>query len=170
LAGPVVAGAVILRSTHLTVRIDDSKRLSACARETAFSAILSCADVGVGAVVSEEIDRLGIHRATALAMIRALKALGVSPKLALIDGPRIPLDCPVPAMPVVQGDARSLAIACASIVAKVTRDRWMGWVDALHPEYKFSRHKGYGTPEHLKVLKALGPSSYHRFSFHPIRS
>ena len=170
LAGPVVAGAVILFQTPPIDWIDDSKRLTPEAREKAYRAILRSAAVGVGAAGAEEIDRIGIHAATHLAMIRALSKLPVEPALVLIDGRFIPAGCPAPALSFVRGDARSLSIACASIVAKVVRDQWMGLVHRLHPEYGFGRHKGYGTADHLKALRHLGPCRFHRFSFQPIRS
>ena len=169
LAGPVVAGAVLLNRFHFPVRIDDSKRLSPSAREAAYRAILPYAQIGVGFVGPEEIDRIGIHRATALAMRRALKRLPTLPVLALIDGAWVPSGFPIPAMPIVRGDSRSLLIACASIVAKVIRDRWMLKIHRLVPEYGFHRHKGYGTPEHLDALRLIGPSLFHRFSFEPVK-
>ena len=170
LAGPVVASAVILFQLPPCSSLDDSKRLTPRARETAYRAILSSAAIGVGAAGVEEIDRIGIHAATHQAMIRALRKLSVPPDWVLVDGNHLPRGCPFPAEPVVDGDARSLSIACASIVAKVVRDQWMGLVHRLHPEYGFQRHKGYGTPEHLRALRWLGPCRFHRFSFQPIRA
>ncbi|MBI3318923.1 MAG: ribonuclease HII [Candidatus Omnitrophica bacterium] len=169
LAGPVVASAVILHRHSFQVPIDDSKRLSSPAREAAYRQILPRADIGVGWARVEEIDRLGIHAATHLAMVRALRALPLLPQSVLIDGPIVPEDCPVPAIPVVGGDGKSLRIACASIVAKVIRDRFMLQLHRLLPEFGFLRHKGYGTQEHLERLRAIGPSDFHRFSFRPVR-
>ena len=169
LAGPVVASAVILHRLSFTVLIDDSKRLTPQAREKAYQAILLSADVGIGSATSEEVDRLGIHVACQRAMAQAFHRLPVRPHLVLIDGPWVPAEIPVPAIGIVDGDAKSLAIAAASIVAKVTRDRFMRRLHHLHPEYGFHHHKGYGTSEHLAVLKSIGPSSFHRFSFQPIR-
>ncbi len=169
LAGPVVAAAVILPFIPLAVVIDDSKRLTPQAREAAFQVILPLAAVGVGIVDVEEIDRIGIHRATGLAMLKALRRLPRLPQWALVDGPWIPEGCPVGATPIVGGDAKSRLIASASIVAKVLRDRLMRNLHRLIPEYGFYRHKGYPTPEHLKALKRLGPCFLHRFSFSPLR-
>lgn len=169
LAGPVVASAVILFQVPSSIFLDDSKRLTPRARESAYQAILRCAAVGVGAAGAEEIDRIGIHAATHRAMVRALQKLPVLPQWVLVDGCHVPKDCPVPAAAVVGGDARSLSIACASIVAKVVRDQWMGLVHRLYPEYGFLQHKGYGTEKHLKALRWLGPCRFHRFSFAPVR-
>ncbi|MCM8811968.1 MAG: ribonuclease HII [Candidatus Omnitrophica bacterium] len=169
LAGPVVAGAVVLRRFSFPVAIDDSKRLSPKAREAAFRAIVPHADVGIGVVYPEEIDRTGIHAACHAAMRLAFEKLSTRPALVLVDGPSVWKDCPVQAVPVIGGDAKSLSIACASIVAKVIRDRWMDRLHLLVPEYGFMRHKGYGTSAHLKAIRRIGPSSFHRYSFHPMR-
>lgn len=169
LAGPVVACALTLHHRRFTVHLDDSKRLTPTARETAYQAILSAADIGVGLVESEEIDRIGITEATDRAMRQAIARLPRVPQLLLVDGNRVPLGCSVPAIPIVKGDAKSLVIACASIVAKVLRDRWMDRLHRFYPEYGFLRHKGYGTVEHMKVLSRIGPSRFHRYSFRPIR-
>lgn len=169
MAGPVVAGGVILLRLPSGVLIDDSKRLSSAAREAAFSEIVPHAAVGIGFATPEEIDRLGIHRACHLAMLRALRRLPVQPDLVLVDGPWVPDGCLSKAVPIVGGDARSLHIACASIVAKVVRDRMMRALDRILPAYGFQRHKGYGTPEHLKALREIGASNVHRFSFRPVR-
>ena len=169
LAGPVVAGAVLLHHSRFTVPVDDSKRLTPLARERAYREILRAGAVGVGAAGPEEIDRIGIHAATHLAMTRALSKLPAVPELVLVDGLFIPPGCPYPAVALVKGDARSLAVACASIVAKVVRDQWMGLVHRLHPEYGFLRHKGYGTEEHVRRIEAIGPCAFHRFSFRPVR-
>ena len=168
LAGPVLAAAVILHQLPTEVAIDDSKRLTPAARERAFLRIIPCAFVGVGAIWEEEIDCIGIHRATRRAMLRALDRLPVSPGWVLVDGREALPGCPFSMTPVVGGDGRSLAIACASIIAKVIRDRWMERLHRLHPEYGFHRHKGYGTREHLRILRTVGPSLFHRYSFRPI--
>ncbi|MBI1953689.1 MAG: ribonuclease HII [Candidatus Omnitrophica bacterium] len=165
LAGPVVASAVSLRAFPSDVLIDDSKRLTPRQREDAFRVICRVADWGLGIVEPEVIDRIGIHAATLEAMRRALLALPQRPRWAVIDGPWIPPRFPVRALPVVGGDGKSLSVACASIVAKVVRDRFMTKLHRLLPEYGFIRHKGYGTPEHLNLLKGIGPSSFHRYSF-----
>jgi len=139
-------------------------------RELAYRAILRHASIGIGAAGAEEIDRIGIGRATHLAMVRALAKLPVTPELVLVDGNTLPRDCPLPMQAIVRGDGKSLSIACASIVAKVVRDQWMGLVHALHPEYGFLRHKGYGTGRHVERLEEIGPCRFHRFSFRPIRT
>lgn len=168
LAGPVVAAAVILRDTRFTVPVDDSKRLSPSARERAFAFILRVGVIGVGATGHEEIDRIGIHAATQRAMLEALENLPVEPQWVLLDGRTVPEGCRLAALPIVGGDAKSLVVACASIVAKVVRDRWMDHVHRLQPEYGFRRHKGYGTLEHLRLLRTIGPGPFHRYSFRPI--
>ena len=169
LAGPVVAGAVILAKVPACNLLDDSKRLTPRHREIAYQAILQTAVIGIGAVGAEEIDRMGIGHATHLAMLRAIRKLSVDPQLILVDGNAIPRGCPASALPIVDGDAKSLAIACASIVAKVVRDQWMTLVHRLHPEYGFVRNKGYGTPDHLRALRRVGPCRFHRFSFAPVQ-
>jgi len=168
LAGPVVAGAVVLHRHDFRVALDDSKRLTPLARERAYEAILRSAHIGVGAVGPEEIDRIGIQAATHRAMQLAIRRLGILPELVLVDGLHLPPGCGPAMKAVVRGDSRSLAIACASIVAKVTRDRWMRWVHRLHPEYGFARHKGYGTAQHMEALEAFGPGPFHRYTFHPV--
>lgn len=160
---------MILHRTSFTVAVDDSKRLSPEARERAYRMILPWAQVGIGHATPEEIDRIGIGAACGLAMRRAFERLPVMPALVVVDGPWVFRGCSVPAEPIVGGDAKSLSIACASIVAKVTRDRMMRRLHKILPHYGFLRHKGYGTPEHLKQLRAIGPSSFHRFSFQPVR-
>ena len=169
LAGPVVAGAVLLRDSRFSLRLDDSKLLTPLAREQAYRAILRRAFIGVGAVGAEEIDRIGIHPATHLAMVRALRKLPIVPELVLIDGNSLPRGCGLPMRAVVDGDAKSLSIACASIVAKVVRDQWMDLVHRMQPEYGFRRHKGYATGRHCEALEAIGPAHFHRYSFYPVR-
>ena len=169
LAGPVVASAVILHDFRFKLPIDDSKQMTPLAREQAYRVILRCASIGVGAAGAEEIDRIGILRATHRAMVRALAKLPVIPDLVLVDGNSLPPDSGLPMQAIVRGDGKSLSIACASIVAKVVRDQWMDLVHRLHPEYGFRRHKGYGTKRHFQRLREVGPCRFHRFSFHPIR-
>lgn len=169
LAGPVLAAALILREPPSGVAVDDSKRLTPLARQRAFLEIVQCGWIGIGVVWPEEIDRIGIHRATHRAMLHAIERLPVRPGSVWVDGRDTLPGCPVPVYPIVGGDRKSLLIACASIVAKVVRDRWMNWMDRIHPEYGLRRHKGYGTKEHLKRLRAFGPSWFHRYSFRPIR-
>ena len=166
-AGPVVAAAVVLTQPRLRVRIDDSKRLTPRARARAFDVILDHAEVGVGMVCAQEIDRRNILRATFLAMQEAVAELPTSPDLILVDGaiaPAFPCSC----WPIPHGDQRCYAISCASIVAKVVRDGLMAYYHELYPEYGFDRHKGYGTSFHLEQLRRCGPSALHRFSFRPV--
>lgn len=120
-------------------------------------------------VAEDQVDRMGIGPAADWAMCLAIRRLSLLPQLVLVDGRRVPAGCPVAALPVVAGDAKSLRIACASIVAKVLRDRWMERLHRLLPEYGFARHKGYGTWAHRRALRLLGPSRFHRYSFRPIR-
>lgn len=175
LAGPVVAAAVVfLRDppAALTALVDDSKKLKATQRETAFAAIRAAAadgllDFGVGAASSAEIGTVNILRATHLAMGRAVARLAQVPDLALVDGNQPPaLPCPVRC--VIGGDALSLSIAAASILAKVVRDRAMTRLDPRWPGYGFARHAGYPTAAHLAALEELGPSPHHRRGFRPV--
>lgn len=166
-AGPVVAAAVILHQRRLPVRIDDSKRLTPRQRERAFRVILESADVGIGIVTAEEIDRRNILQATLLAMAQAVADLPLTPDLVLVDGTsRPPLQ--VPSWVIVHGDQRSYAIGCASIAAKVVRDELMNFYDRLHPEYSFKEHKGYGTARHAEALRRWGPCILHRRTFRPV--
>lgn len=168
LAGPVVAAAVVLPAAGWPDGIRDSKALSAGRREVLAGLIRDCAAVGLGIVGPDEIDRVNIHHATLLAMSRAVAALPVAPAHVLVDGKFVPaLD--VPATAVVKGDARSLAVAAASVVAKVERDRIMADADRAWPGYGWARNKGYPTAEHLLALAARGPTPLHRRSFAPVR-
>lgn len=168
LAGPVVAAAVILNPDHLPPGLNDSKKLSEPARNALFAEILAKADVGVGVADVTRIDEMNILWATMWAMAQAVGDLERKPDLALIDGNRCPkLDCQADA--IVKGDAKSMSISAASIVAKVTRDRIMASLDRQLPEYGFARHKGYGTAFHLEMLKIHGPTPHHRSSFAPVR-
>lgn len=169
LCGPVVTAAVILDPARPIQGLNDSKKLSEARREQLFEEICAKALAwSIGRAEVEEIDRLNILQATFLAMQRAVAGLAVRPALALIDGNRCPqLD--VPAAPVVQGDARVPAIAAASILAKVSRDREMRMLDQRYPGYGLAGHKGYPTPAHLEALQRLGPTPIHRRSFAPVR-
>ena len=168
LAGPVVAAAVILNPDHIPDGLNDSKKLTELARDALFAEILATADIGVGVADVARIDEMNILWATMWAMSEAIGDLEHQPDLALIDGNRCPkLDCPANA--IVKGDAKSMSIAAASIVAKVTRDRIMTTLDRQLPEYGFARHKGYGTAFHLEMLKIHGATSHHRSSFAPVR-
>ena len=168
LAGPVVAAAVILDARRIPDGLDDSKRLSRHHREKLLAALLSTAEIGIGAASVREIDRLDILQATLLAMARAVAALPRAPAMALVDGNQAPrLACAVTT--VVKGDACCLSIAAASIVAKVTRDRLMATLGRLHPAYDWHRNAGYGTAAHLSALRDYGPTAHHRTSFAPVR-
>ncbi len=168
LAGPVVAAAVILLPGAQGLPLNDSKKLDEAQRESLFEALKPCAIIGVGQASVEEIDRINILQATFLAMQRAFSNLAQVPALALIDGNRAPrLPCPVET--IIGGDGIEPAIAAASIVAKVTRDRLMVALDAEYPRYGFARHKGYGTSAHLESLVVHGPCAHHRLSFAPLK-
>ncbi|ATQ68033.1 MULTISPECIES: ribonuclease HII [Methylosinus] len=169
LAGPVAAAAVILDPRRLPEGVDDSKALTAEARAAAFERIAASAlAIGVAFVSAEEIDAMNIRQATLAAMARAVAALSLAPRHALIDGNDPPsLACPAEA--IVKGDASCLSIAAASIVAKVMRDRQMRRLAELYPAYGFAANAGYGTKEHLAAIAALGPTPHHRTSFSPMR-
>lgn len=163
-----MAAAVILTTTKpFRVRIDDSKCLSPRQRLLAYHAILKDAIVGVGIVSAAVIDADNIRQATLQAMAKAIADLAVAPELVLVDGCDIP-PTTIPCQPIVDGDHLSEPIACASIIAKVTRDRLMGFYHRLFPAYQFDRHKGYGTSLHRGLLKRHGPSLLHRLTFAPV--
>ncbi len=174
-AGPVVAGAVVLPPDPAVARalagVRDSKQLSPHQRERLFGVIKSLAVSWAAGVVScQEIDRLGILPATRLAMRQAidgLNALGGAPQALLVDAVRLPA-IPLPQRSLIHGDALSLSIAAASIIAKVTRDQLMREMDGQYPGYGFARHKGYGTAQHAQALNELGPCPIHRRSFAPV--
>ncbi|KTS76374.1 ribonuclease HII [Pseudomonas oryzihabitans] len=169
LCGAVVTAAVILDPGKPILGLNDSKKLSLLRREALFDEIQEKALAWcVARAEVAEIDRLNILHATMLAMQRAVEGLAVQPRLALIDGNRCP-KLAVPSSPVVKGDSQVPAIAAASILAKVTRDREMQALDALYPGYGLAGHKGYPTAEHLEALKRLGPTPIHRRSFAPVR-
>ncbi len=171
LAGPVVAAAVVLHRDDIEglAGLDDSKRLTPAQRDRLYDAIQACAQaVGVGIVPPERIDEVNILEATFEAMKAAVRTLGVLPSQIWVDGDRIP-SFACPAFPLVGGDRKSLSIAAASVIAKVTRDRMMREAEVLFPGYGFARHKGYGTPEHLAAIRKLGPCPIHRKSFAPLR-
>jgi len=168
LAGPVVAAAVIPDPAQLVPGIDDSKMLSPAARERLAPWIRrACLAWAVAAVPADLIDRINILEATRLAMRQALSRLAPAPDCVLTDAVALS-GLGVPSLALVKGDAISYAIACASILAKVERDRMLVELDAVYPEYGFATHKGYGAPAHLVVLAARGPSPVHRLSFAPV--
>src|SRR5882757_6974431 len=169
LAGPVVAAAVILDRRRIPKGLNDSKQLSEESREELFPIIMAMAvAVGVGEASVDEIDLVNIRQATHLAMARAVRALSVAAGFALVDGndaPALPCRCDT----LVKGDGRSVSIAAASIIAKVTRDRLMIRLHDEHPFYNWRCNKGYGTPDHYNGLKSHGITIHHRRSFAPIR-
>lgn len=169
IAGPVVAAAVILDPDHMPDGLNDSKKLSEAKREALFEQIAELAQCGIGQASVEEIDEMNILQASLLAMRRAVEALPTPPATALIDGNKSP-ELSMPAHALVKGDARSLSIAAASILAKVTRDRQMVEVDKAHPEYGFAQHKGYPTKAHLSALATFGLTPHHRRSFRPVHN
>lgn len=173
LAGPVVAAAVVLEQrvagASWLSRVRDSKQLSARQREDLAAIIhAEAAAVGLGAASSAEIDATGIVAATRTAMALALSACGTELSHVLIDALYLP-EVVLPQTAIIHGDALCVSIACASIVAKVARDRLMAQLGPLFPDYGFERNKGYGTPEHLDALRRVGPSPHHRRSFAPVR-
>ncbi len=165
LSGPVVAAAVILPPDVMIPGLNDSKKLTPKKRDMLYDVILrEAVAVGVGMASPEEIDRLNILNADMLAMRRAVENLKTPPDFALVDG-NIARDLPVTAVPVIKGDALSLSIAAASVIAKVTRDRLCIKDDENYPQYGFGKHKGYGTKEHMEALRTYGPCPIHRRSF-----
>jgi len=169
LAGPVVAGACILPAKFDLPGLNDSKMLTESKREKLFIQIQKQAiDYAIGSAEPAEIDALNILQATKLAMKRSIEGLTIRPHYLLIDALNLP-DVQLPQLPLIGGDHLSASIAAASILAKVTRDRLMVQLHSLYPEYTFSKNKGYGTSEHMQVLKRLGPCPLHRKSFAPVR-
>ena len=165
LAGPVVAGAVILPKDCEILYLNDSKKLTEKRRELLYDEIMEKAvAVGVGVVGPERIDAVNILQATYEAMRMAVANLSVSPDLLLNDAVTIPL-MELPQVPIVKGDAKSVSIAAASVIAKVTRDRMMAEYDKMFPGYGFASHKGYGSAAHIAALKEIGPCAIHRRSF-----
>ena len=168
LAGPVVAAAVILDARNPIDGLADSKVLTARRREQLFDEIRAkalCCSIAQASV--EEIDRINILQATMLAMRRAVEGLRLKPALVLVDGNRLPV-LEVRAEAIVKGDSKVATISAASILAKVTRDRWCADLDAQYPQYGFAGHKGYGTAEHLAALQAHGACPQHRKTFSPV--
>ncbi|WP_277630187.1 ribonuclease HII [Atopococcus tabaci] len=167
LAGPVVTASVVLPPDVSLVGIRDSKKLSVSKREKFYEEIMDAAvSVGIGVVDAAQIDELNILQATKAAMKKSIEQLTVQPDYLLVDALELPL--PIPQTSIIKGDATSLSIAAASIIAKVTRDRMMTEYDELYPGYGFSKNAGYGTQEHLNGLKNQGPSPIHRYSFSPV--
>ena len=168
LAGPVVAAAVILDDQNPIAGLADSKKLSAARREWLFDEIRAkalCCSIAQASV--EEIEQLNILQATLLAMKRAVEGLRLTPKKVWVDGNRLPV-LSMMAEAIVQGDALVPAISAASILAKVHRDRWCATMDLAYPQYGFSKHKGYGTAQHLAALQLHGACPEHRKTFRPV--
>lgn len=168
LAGPVVAAIVILPRRFALPGLNDSKQVTEAVRERLYHAILRQAvATGIGLATEREIETLNILQATRQAMCRAVRALTVSPDFLLLDAVSLP-SLSVPQRPIIKGDGFSVSIAAASIVAKVSRDRLMREYHRRYPRYNFRAHKGYGTPEHLRLLARYGPCAAHRQTFRPV--
>lgn len=168
LAGPVAAAAVILPRGCVLPALDDSKLLDEPVRDCLYDQIMECAiAVGIGFADPDEIDQLNILEATRLAMKRAVVGLSPAPEYLLLDAIVLPgMTCPQ--RPIIKGDALSVSIAAASVIAKVSRDRVMREAHRTYPQYRFDVHKGYPTPDHLRLLAQHGPCAIHRRSFRPV--
>lgn len=165
LAGPVVAGAVILPKGCKIRYLNDSKQLSETRREELYEEIMEKAvSVGCGVISHERIDEINILQATYEAMRQAISQLSVKPDILLNDAVTIP-QVDIPQVPIIKGDAKSLSIAAASVIAKVTRDHMMLEYDRMMPEYGFAKHKGYGSAAHMEAIRTYGPSPIHRKTF-----
>ena len=165
LAGPVFAGSVILPADCEILYLNDSKKLSAAKREQLYDEIMEKAiAVGVGMASPARIDEINILQATYEAMRTAVSELGVKPDVLLNDAVTIP-EITIPQVPIIKGDAKSVSIAAASIIAKVTRDRLMVQYEEVLPGYGFAKHKGYGSKEHIEAIRRLGPTPIHRRTF-----
>lgn len=177
LAGPVVAAAVVFERAYIEkeaagifLRLTDSKKLTPGQRNDFFALLAASpfVEIGLGFGTVEEIDRINILCATHLTMARAIACLCARPDYAIVDG--LPVkNLPCPSTAVIKGDARSISVAAASVVAKVVRDQWMDELGRWRPEYGFGAHKGYGTPTHIQALLKYGATEYHRRSFRPVR-
>lgn len=169
LAGPVVAAAVILPRNASLLGVNDSKQLNEKKRESFYKIIRQkAAAIGIGIVQSSEIDRINIYQATKKAMKAALSDLGVNAEHLLIDA--MSLSSGIPETSLIKGDSRSVSIASASIIAKVTRDRMMAEWHERYPEYQFHKNMGYGTKEHMEAISQYGPTPIHRMSFAPLNN
>ena len=165
LVGPVVAGCVVFPKGYKNDLINDSKKLTEKKREQLYDIIINEAvSYGIGIVNQDIIDKINILQATYMAMRQAINNLSVKPDILLNDAVTIP-EVDIKQVPIIKGDAKSLSIACASIVAKVTRDRMMDEYHNIYPEYDFKSNKGYGTKAHINALKEIGPSPLHRKTF-----
>lgn len=168
LVGPVVAAAVILPVGFTLEGLDDSKKLSEKKRDKFYDIIMEQAvAVGIGEVDAKRIDEINIYQASREAMIKAISNLNLKPEYILSDA--MPLEVGIPNTPIIHGDALSLNIAAASVIAKVTRDRMMYDLDKEYPKFGFAKHKGYPTKAHLEALKKYGPLENYRFTYGPVR-
>jgi ribonuclease HII len=169
LAGPVVAAAVVLDPDNIPDGLHDSKQLSAARREMLFARIMETAFVSVASSSSRRIDTIDIRKASLDAMRRAVAGLEVAPKLVLTDGRDVPPGLACESRAVIKGDALSVSISAASIVAKVMRDRMMARAEETYPGYGFAVHAGYATQVHRTAIESIGPCRLHRMSFRPLR-
>lgn len=170
LAGPVTAAAVILDPDNIPDGLNDSKKLSAKKREALFDILNEVAQVSLGWASVEEIDKINIRNASLLAMTRAIEGLPQAPSHALIDGNVIPTGLACPATALIKGDGRSVSIAAASIIAKVTRDRLMVALAQQHPGYGWEKNAGYPSKAHIQALQDIGVTPHHRHSFKPVHN
>jgi len=169
LVGPVVAAAVILPKNYELLGLTDSKKLSEKKRDAFYEILQTDAiAIGVGVISAKTIDEVNIYEASKLAMKEALSNLKIKPEYVLIDA--MPLDLDVDSTSIIHGDALSLSIAAASVIAKVTRDKMMYDLDKIHPEYGFAKHKGYPTKQHLQAIKKYGVLDNYRFSYKPVKN
>ena len=167
LVGPVVASAVILPVNYELIGLNDSKKLSSKKREMFYDILMKEAiSIGIGVISSEVIDQVNIYEASKLAMIKAVNNLSIKPECLLIDAMKLNID--IPMQSIIKGDAKSLSIAAASVIAKVTRDRMMEELDEKYPMYGFKNHKGYPTKKHIENVKKYGVLPNYRFTFSPI--
>ena len=167
LAGPVVSAAVVLPDNHSIKGLKDSKKISSKLREELFDEIISISDVGIGVVSSRQIDRINILQATYVSMEKALMNLKISPNKILVDGFPLPSEN-IKSEGIIKGDEKIEQISAASIIAKVTRDKFMKLVDPIFPEFEFKKNKGYGTKNHIAVLKDSKATLIHRKTFRPV--
>jgi len=169
LAGPVFAAAVILKKGATFQYVDDSKKLSEKQRLLALEEIKANAlAIGIGISSVEEIDQINIYRASREAMLSAIHQLKIKPEFLLVDA--MPMEIDIPMRSIIKGDAQSVSIAAASIIAKTTRDAYMVEMDKLFPEYNFKQHKGYGTKEHIEAITKFGITPIHRRTYEPVKS
>lgn len=169
LVGPVVAAAVILPKNYELLGLTDSKKLSEKKRDAFYEILQTDAiAIGIGVISAKIIDEVNIYEASKLAMKEALSNLKIKPEYVLIDA--MPLDLDVDSTSIIHGDALSLSIAAASVIAKVTRDKMMYDLDKIYPEYGFAKHKGYPTKQHLQAIKKYGVLDNYRFSYKPVKN